>query len=202
MYLDRILGTKTKINVLAALFTNDKKSTSEKELASMAGVSFSELNRQSVDLINSGLVVVQRSGKTKLYSLNRKHFLYGILRRLFRDLDKVYRDMASEIAKHVSKKYKVKCVILIGSVRRKKVSQDYIERPSDLDIVIVGEDIKKDELLEFITYKLFDKYGVNCYPIILSEKEYRKRVKEGDPFMLEVHTEGEVLYGKKPKRII
>jgi len=46
MYLDKILGSKTKINILAILVNAKDKEFAESELAKEIGCSLSEVNRQ------------------------------------------------------------------------------------------------------------------------------------------------------------
>jgi len=98
MYLGRILGSTTKINALAVLVPNPERSCLENELARISGASASEVNRQMKDLVNAGLVLMQRVGKAKLYQMNGKHFLFKPLRELFKNLEGVYREGASEVA--------------------------------------------------------------------------------------------------------
>jgi len=74
VYLEKILGTGTKINVLSLLVNNPQKSYVEKDLAAEAGAAVSEINRQMPALVESGLVHLERVGKTKVYSINRQHF--------------------------------------------------------------------------------------------------------------------------------
>lgn len=71
MYLDRILGSKTKVNILSALTQNKEKSFMESELAKEIGSSISEVSRQIIDLVNVGLVRMERVGKAKIYPIFR-----------------------------------------------------------------------------------------------------------------------------------
>jgi DNA-binding transcriptional ArsR family regulator len=91
MYMDKILGTKTKINILSVLVAQPERSIIENELAKEAGMSVSEVNRQIKDLVNAGLVTMERTGKAKVYRVNRQHFLYQPLRSIFRSL-KIYTE--------------------------------------------------------------------------------------------------------------
>ena len=203
MYLDRILGSKTKINILSVLTSNEDKEFIESELASRVGCSLSEVNRQIVDLVNCGLVEMKKVGRAKVYSINKRHFLFKALKILFQDLTKVYKKAAKEITKFITKKYKVFAVILFGSVARGKIRSDFVREPSDIDLIIVArkDDVKniKNELISFINEKIFSKYGIVAYPIVISLEEYRNSLIQNDPLIVDVHANGEVLYGEKPK---
>lgn len=203
MYLDRILGSKTKINILSVLTSNDDKEFMESELASKVGCSLSEVNRQIVDLVNCGLVEMKKVGRAKVYSVNKRHFLFKALKILFQDLTKVYSKAAKEIARFITKKYKVFAVILFGSLVRGKIRSDFVREPSDIDLIIVArkDDVKnvKNELISFINEKIFSKYGIVAYPIVISLEDYRNSLIHNDPLIVDVHANGEVLYGEKPK---
>lgn len=59
-YLAKILGSETKIKILFFLVTNSQSSYMEKELARGSKSSISKVNRQIPELVNSGLVTMQR----------------------------------------------------------------------------------------------------------------------------------------------
>ena len=204
LYLDRILGSSTKVNALAVLMANPGRTYLEVELAKDAGSSVSEINRQMKDLVTAGIVNVQRIGKGKLYQINTKHFLFKPLRRLFRGLEGIYREIASKINAHVTGKHKVKAIILFGSLAKGKVRSDLVEEPSDLDVIVVARDrqqaeIVKQDMVSFINSEISMQYGITIYPIVVSVQEY-KTMLEKDPFIIDVHAKGEVLYGEKPRR--
>lgn len=206
IYLGRILGSETKIKILFTLVTNPESSYMEKELAKESMSSISEVNRQISDLVNSGLVMMQRLGKVKVYSINPRHFLFLSLQGLFISLNKIYRKIALEIGRFIVKKDRyIQTVVLVGSLARGKIREDIIEEPSDIDLIFIAESDKslkkiKKTLLEYIDKKIFPRYGIIIYPFIISRQEYVKRLNKKDIFVLESHTKGEVLYGEKPRR--
>jgi len=83
MFLEDVLGSKTKIRILYTLFKNVDKSFFEKELAVTCGASVSEVNRQINSLVEFGLVHHYKDGRLKMYKLNPAHFLYRPLKDLF-----------------------------------------------------------------------------------------------------------------------
>lgn len=204
MYLDKILGSKTKINALSVLVVHPERSFIENELAKEAGASVSEVNRQVKDLVNVGLVIMERVGKAKIYRVNQQHFLYESLKSVFRGLEEVYREIAKKVTEFVVGKHKVEAVMLFGSLVMRKVRSDFVKEPSDVDIVVVVKDksqteaVEKD-MLDFVGSEGFPVYGVNVYPIVLSVEEYLSGLVE-DVFIIGVHSRGEVLYGEKPRR--
>lgn len=203
MYLEKILASKTKINILYSLVQRAGESFMESRLAEETGSSVSEVNRQIGDLVNVGLVRMERVGKAKLYTINKQHFLFSPLRTLFRDLLGVYRQAAGKIVSYLTKKHKPISIILFGSVARGKIRSDILRNPSDIDILIIAnkKDVRKiqDDLRRFIGGEIATRYGIAAYPIVLSKDEYVKGL-EKDQFIIDVHARGEVLYGKKPRR--
>ncbi len=203
MYLDKILGSKTKINVLATLVSNMDKKFLESELSLESGTSISEVNRQIGDLVKVGIISLERVGRNKIYKINRKHFLFPSLKNIFLDLEKIYRRISKELTNFITKKYKITVVILFGSLVKGTLRDDLVENPSDIDIVFVcREKVKmgvKKALIEFISTKIADKYGISLYPIVFSEKEYKKGLIN-DSLIIEVHSNGDVIYGEKPRR--
>jgi predicted nucleotidyltransferase len=204
VYLDKVLGSKTKVNLLSVLVVRPDRSIVENELAKEAGVSVSEVNRQIKDLVNVGLIVMERVGKSKVYRVNRQHFLYEPLRTVFRGLEEVYREVAGKVVRFVSKKRKVKAVVLFGSLASRRVRSDFVKEPSDVDVVIIVEgegQVKsvRSDVLGFVGSEIFPVYGINVYPVVLSVEEYLSGLSK-DVFIMDVHARGEVLYGEKPRR--
>ncbi len=202
MYLDRILGSTTKVNTLSVLIANPKRRFMEIELAKESGSPVSEVNRQMKDLVSCGLVVMQRIGRAKVYQINTKHFLYSAIRNLFRSLESVYREAAQEIVSHIAK-HRPKAVILFGSLSKGRIRSDIVKEPSDIDLVVVADkrDVKKieNDMLEYINSEISLKYGIVVYPIVISYEDYVKGLSR-DQFIIDVHAKGELLYGEKPHR--
>jgi predicted nucleotidyltransferase len=203
MYLDRILGSKTKINILATLVNADDKEFVESELAREIECSLSEVNRQIIDLVNCGLVKIKKVGRAKVYSINKKHFLFRPLKSLFKDLVKIYKKAAKEITRFVTSRYKVFTVILFGSLAKGRIRSDFVREPSDIDIIIIArkDDVEKIKkaLINFIDKNILPKYGIVAYPIVISLEEYKNSLSYHDAFIIDVHANGEVLYGEKPR---
>lgn len=203
MYLDQILGSKTKVNALASLVSNPKRSFLESELSSESGSSVSEINRQLKDLVKTGIITMERVGRNKIYRINKKHFLFNALKNLFLDLEKIYRKVSMEITSYITKKYDIIGVILFGSLTKGTLRDNLVENPSDIDIAIIcNEKIKekvKLELIDFIATTIIEKYGILVYPILFSEKEYKQGLKN-NPLIIEIHSKGELIHGIKPRK--
>jgi predicted nucleotidyltransferase len=204
MYLERVLGSKTKVNILSVLINSPGQGINEGQLAQLAEASASEVNRQINDLITIGLVNLTRVGRSKLYSINIDHFLYQSLCELFRSLTAIYHEIADKIRDYTVSIGPVETIILIGSLVTNSIRQDYVSNPSDIDIVIIldddsNPDYLKKTLVEYTTNEIYTKYGINVYPIVLSKTDYISGLSN-DKFIMNVHSYGETLFGKKPTR--
>lgn len=203
MYLTRILGSKTKTNLISVLISHPESTFVENELAKEAGVSISEANRQIMDLVNVGLISMHRIGKSKVYQVNQKHFLFKPLKTLFRSLDDVYREIANKVVTFTTQTDNIETVVLFGSLATGKVRSDFVKEPSDIDILIIVKEEKqveptKNNVLNFLGSEIFPVYGINVYPIVLSVEKYLSDLST-DMFIMNVHSNGEVLYGEKPR---
>jgi len=205
-YLGRILGSHTKIKLLFVLINNPHVTYTEKELAKESISSISEVNRQISHLVKAGIILMQRIGKTKAYSINQKHFLFLPLKKLFVDLNKIYKKIVQDVKKVITKRFRcIQAIILIGSLVKGKLRQNIIEEPSDIDLIFIvkkDKDIKevKKTLIHYINKDISLKYGITLYPFVISQQEYLNRLYKKDLFILESYTKGEVIYGQKPRR--
>lgn len=204
MYLDGILGSRTKVNILSVLINSPRQGINEGKLAKQAGVSASEVNRQIKDLVTVGLVSLTRVGRSKLYSINAEHFLHQPLSDLFRSLNSIYREIANKVKDYVISIGPVEAVILVGSLSTGTIRQDYVSNPSDIDIVVVVDNDAnrsnwKKTLVEYMSHEIYPMYGINAYTIVLSKSDYISGLSD-DRFIMNIHTHGETLFGKKPRR--
>jgi predicted nucleotidyltransferase len=206
MYLEKIIGTSTKVAALNVLLNSPGRRFLESELAREAGAAVSEINRQMPSVVQTGLVNVERIGKGKLYKINEKHFLVPPLRKLFADLNATYRKAAEKICKAaISSSKGLEAVVLVGSAANGKVRSDLAEAPSDIDMVFIVKNASDKEalfnfLISYINGDIASEYGIACYPIVMTRNEYVDALGRKERFVLNAQTEGVELYGKKPRR--
>ena len=196
MYLDGVLGTRTKVNALSALLTNGKYL--ESELARAINASVSEVNRQMPGLVSIGLVHLERVGKSKVYSINEENLLYAPLKSLFADLNALLEKEARLMARYATKHFKggLKAVILFGSVSKQSAHE-----ASDVDLLFVFNKKSVQEAERALNDYAHSR-GAICKPLVVSLEGYSKKLEKGDAFYSLVQAEGVLLYGKKPKGIM
>ena len=82
----KFLGTRSKWMVLYALYKYG--SMSGREIARKSGISWMPAGSALAALVDVGLLHYEIDGNRKVYSLNKRHFLYGPLEGFFFALDK------------------------------------------------------------------------------------------------------------------
>lgn len=95
-----------------------------------------------------------------------------------------HKQAFEEFASRIKEKFStVERVILFGSVAR----GDYGVN-SDVDVMIVVEDLSERESIEDLAYRMTSEYGVSITPVIVKEDEREKDLvrtaeKEGVPYV-------------------
>ena len=100
------------------------------------------------------------------------------------------KDEANRIAKHLAKIYKPEKIILFGSVAR----GDFDEN-SDIDLLIIKK--SKKPLYKRISEVLhLARSEASLGPIVLTPKEFNRRLSQSDFCLEDILKEGKVLYAK------
>ena len=186
--LERILGAKSKVKIIREMMESEGREYCLEDLVKATEQSFGTVHPSLKSLVDTRMVLVRKIGKSKLYSINTRHILYGRIRELILEERTGYLTVAKEFSDGL-KKTNVKNIILFGSVAR----GDFSER-SDIDILIVYSRKKpEDDVIERVE-ALLDKYDIVIVPVYLSTKEARDRLRKSDPFILNVLDEGRVLH--------
>jgi len=190
--LDQALGQKSKVKALRYL-VNYKKEISIRELAREIKMVPANLSVILKELQNEGILTSKRFGRSLVFSLNQDHYLTSdVIIPLFRKEKDIKNKLKQIILKSINFSYE--SIILFGSVKRGN------EKPqSDIDVAFIVRD--KDlaraekETME-INQAISRIFGNSISPVVLSQKEFVKRLKNKDKFVSVLSREGEVLAGK------
>ncbi len=189
--IENILGSRVKIKILRKLALFDKREFTFEELSKSLNLSFGAVHPALKGLSDARIVAARKMGKSKLYSINKKHLIFKEIKSLFNAETASFLKVAMKFAKTADKKW-IENIVLFGSVARGEASEK-----SDIDILII---YKKNEssVRENIgkqAQKFLDVYDLETVPTYLSVKEALKRRKRFDRFMMNVLNEGKLLYG-------
>lgn len=186
----KIINSKTKGRILKKLIEQKREMWFE-EIAKSTGISFGAVHPALKDLAESRILTVRKVGRTKLYSLNKSHFLFPEIKRLFESETKKPMEAAKEFARKISKKNIVN-VILFGSLARGEFGEK-----SDIDILIIykgsGGKIKESIYQEAET--ILKKYDFIVSVTYVKEADAKKRLARLDRFFIKAVEEGKILHG-------
>lgn len=188
--LETILSSRSKIKIIRALIDNPKREFCLEDVVKTTGLSFGTAHPALRDLVSSRAVVVRKVGRSTLYKINDKNPVFLKLKELFMREKTMMEDIAKEFVTKV-KKTGVKAIVLFGSVARGEVTEK-----SDIDLLFIltgNEQIKTT--INGLIGKFLDVYDVELVPTFLLVGDVKNRFKKADKFILNVITEGKVLFG-------
>jgi len=170
-----MLNSKTKQRLIGFLL-NHEALMSEREISSVSGVSHMSVNRIMRELAEMNFVHSQRIGKSNLWKVNRKSYVFHILTRHFSTLldpEAPLEALKNTILKNLPLSLVVRAS-LFGSLasRTEKFNSDI-----DLFIQVTKGDDKRQ--VELATEKLatlcLEKFGNVLSPYILTKEELKAR---------------------------
>ncbi len=183
--LNEVLSNKTKVNLLRAFFTYPEKEFTESELQRIARIPQASAHRNIKSILENGLLDRKRIGKANLYSLNKEHILYPILKSGFEGERNVLADLKKVTAEAIKHLPEVESAILFGSIVKGTERAD-----SEVDIFIVCKEDKSqlEEKLKDMISVTQNRFG---NPVSLMIKHYEelkdlktrsiyKEIKSGD----------------------
>ena len=187
--LEKMISSKSKVKILRKMMEDENREFCLEDLVRTTNLSFGTVYPALKDLVDSRIVITRKPGRSKLYKINRKHFLYRELKNLFKKEKSAFMNIAKKFAEKL-KKEGIKNIILFGSVAR----GDFTGK-SDVDVLIIYEKPDVRKRVERLCQEFLDRYDVEMSPTFLSVEEARERRARLDRFLVRVLDEGKVLYG-------
>lgn len=170
-----LINSEAKQKVVRFLLTHDA-AMSEREIASVVGVSHMSVNRILQDLASVNLVNYKVVGKAHVWKINAQSYIYRMLKNLIQGVD-VLPDPLSELKRVIREglpKNLVKQAVLFGSIARKEEKPD-----SDIDLFVLTANIddkqKLEESIEALSITCLEMFGNRLAPYIVTEREYRDK---------------------------
>lgn len=171
----KIIDSDAKQKIVSYLLKHDN-SASERELATLAGVSHMTVNRILHELEDWNFVKYQRVGRAHVWQINPKSYAYSVLSEMLGKINEfscTLKELAKDILQGLPKKRMLK-VVLFGSIIRKEERAD-----SDIDVFILVKNQNDVEFLEEeiepLSSQCLEKYGNKFSPYILTEKEFQQK---------------------------
>jgi predicted nucleotidyltransferase len=170
-----ILNSKTKQGLTGFLLKHEAL-MSEREISSVSGVSHMSVNRIMRELAEMNFVHRHRVGKSNLWRVNRKSYVFQILTghlSILLDPECPLEDLKNTILENIPLSLVVK-VSLFGSIASRTEKHN-----SDIDLFIQVSKSGNKHRVELATEKLatlcLEKFGNVLSPYILTKKELKAK---------------------------
>ena len=196
--LDNILGKQSKLKVLRVL-ADSQVELSGREIARSSKLAQRIVHASLLSLFKSGLVLLRKSGKSKLYKLNPHNI---IIKEAILPLFNLEKSLLQRIVKMIKKSLpKILSVMLFGSVAENREREN-----SDLDLLLVLPEAASlsacEENIDQLNFEVARMFGNGLSPICLKKSDFIKRYKTKDALIRSIAEKGIILYGKTALELV
>lgn len=174
MSISSALFSDSQARVLQWLFGQPERSYHLSELRRLTSLGSASLQRELNRLVDAGLVQSERVGNLRRFQANPLSPVYQELVSLTRKTVGVVPMMREALAPMAARLTKA---FIYGSVARQTDTAG-----SDLDLLVVGEDLSLNEILTLLM-PVEEQLGRRINPTCYTPAEYAKRVAEPDSFV-------------------
>ncbi|OGS27621.1 MAG: hypothetical protein A2297_02635 [Elusimicrobia bacterium RIFOXYB2_FULL_48_7] len=189
-----LINTETKIKLFRH-FMKHEAPMSEREIASVLKVPYTNVNRTLKEFALYNIVNFVTVGKAHLWKLNKKSYAFEVLSKVIQDVslnESPIENLKNDIKKSIPAKLIIKAV-LFGSVAKGEESDS-----SDIDLFLlvknVGDKEKLGEIVGTLSDRYLQLYGNRLSAYILTESELKEKK---NPSLLQEIDKGISLYDNK-----
>jgi len=169
------LRSKITQKILNLFFLNEKEKFYVNELAKKIKEDPANVYKKLIELKKEGMLSDEFSGKERYFFLNSKYpFLKEYKKIILKGFgfEKILKEELRELGK-------VDSVYIFGSYAKNKLSFE-----SDIDVLIIGS---ADTIeLQRLLVKIQKLTGREINSVELTKKEFEKRMKKKDPFLIDI----------------
>ncbi len=173
--LQKLFSSRVRVEILSTFLMNPERKLYVREVARLTGEDYKNVSMELRNLEEIGLLSSRNEGNLKYFSLNKAFVIYEELKSIFMKT----KGAVGILREAVSTKRDIDYAFIYGSFA---TGEDRAE--SDIDLMVIGR-ISLEEVLALIRgpeEKLSREINVSLYDL----QEIRKRVKDHDPFIMEV----------------
>jgi predicted nucleotidyltransferase len=174
--LSTVLFPGYRRRVLALLLLHPEEALHGREIARRTGLPAGTLTRELKKLAHVGLLNQQKRGNQLIYSANRGSPIYTELSGILRKTSGVADVLAESLAPLGEQ---VDAALVFGSIARGTETAG-----SDVDLLVIGS-VSFGSIVDAL-YPTQAKLGREVNPKVFSQKEWRAKIKERNPFVREV----------------
>lgn len=172
----KLFPSPSFVNILALFLTHPNEEFYQSHIAESSGCALIQTQRALKRLEETGLINKIKSGNRSYYKANQQHPAFeDIKKALYKTV--LFGDLLKEALAPI--KNKIQLSFIYGSLARGTESSE-----SDIDLFIIGDLGIRD--IAGILSAVGDELGREINPVVYSEKEFKKKIKEGNPFIQEV----------------
>lgn len=164
--IDRLFGSRTRVQILSKLLMNPDKSFYLRELSRELKIPYSMLYKEEKNLVSLAVAIEEKRGKVTLVSANKNLPFFAELKKIMiktAGLGDLFKNALSEFKE-------IKYALIYGSFASGEESEI-----SDIDLLVIGR-ATEDDLLS-MTSKIEKEIGREINYILWSEDEFTKRAK-------------------------
>ena len=173
--LQKLFSSRVRVEILSAFLMNPERELYVREVARLTGEDYKNVSMELRSLEEIGLLSSRNEGNLKYFSLNKEFVIYEELKSIFMKT----KGAVGILREAVSTKRDIDYAFIYGSFATEEERAE-----SDIDLMVIGR-ISLEEVLALIRgpeEKLSREINVSLYDL----QEIRKRVKDHDPFIMEV----------------
>jgi len=173
--LQKLFSSRVRVEILSVFLINPERELYVREVERLTGEDYKNVSMELRNLKEIGLLSSRNEGNLKYFSLNKEFVIYEELKSIFMKT----KGAVGILRDAVSTKRHIDYAFIYGSFA---TGEERAE--SDIDVMIIGG-IPLEEVLALIRgpeQKLSREINVSLYGL----QEIRKRVKDRDPFIMEV----------------
>jgi len=173
--LQKLFSSRVRVEILSVFLMNPERELYVREVERLTGEDYKNVSMELRNLKEIGLLSSRNEGNLKYFSLNKEFVIYEELKSIFMKT----KGAVGILREAVSTKRHIDYAFIYGSFA---TGEERAE--SDIDLMVIGR-ISLEEVLALIRgpeEKLSREINVSLYDL----QEIRKRVKDHDPFIMEV----------------
>lgn len=179
--LKRLLGSRTRINILKLFVFNAGKEFYTREIERLIREPFDPMRRELIRLESVGLLKSRISGKQKYYSINREHPLFPE----FKSIILKTTGLGDAIRGAIKDINDITVAFIYGSYAK---NEEDIE--SDIDLFVIGDISSKE--LQAVVSDVESRTKREINPTVYSKKELKEKYKAKNHFILSVLKEAKI----------
>jgi len=180
--LQRLLTSKTRVKLLTFFLMNPEREIYIREITRITNENINSIRRELSNLEEIGLLTSKKRGNTKCYMINKNMPIYNELTNIIIKTEGI----ANILQENLKEIGKIKTAFIYGSFASKKAGLN-----SDLDLCIVGE-VNENKLIMHVK-KIEKELSREINYILFETNEFSDRIKNKDPFILNVLKEQKIM---------